>query len=249
MDETVAKLSQKALILYVFCIPHIDIGGKMYSAPHILKGNVVPLLAYFSTRSIRECLKELKANGLILLYGENDKYMYFKGFMKNQKLCPTKEAPSEIPDPPQELLQSYSEVTPTEVKVNISECKAPNTHSSINTVVDVDNETEKRGGLAKVLPPPDNYQAVDILNHWNANQSIKEPLANTEIYFIIRKALKLYSKKDICEAIDNYGKVLKSEYTYLKHKWSLKEFLTLEKGLKRFVPGNFDSRNFKNWGS
>ena len=124
-DEKVANLSLKATVFFVFCIPHLDIEGKIFGNSVILKGLVVPHIKELTPKTIEKCQKELVDVGLILLYGNNQKYMKFLGFDKNQTLRTDRETPSDIPDPiPAELQQNSSE-TPAQVKykLNISKDK------------------------------------------------------------------------------------------------------------------------------
>ena len=127
VDEEVAKLSDKAIILYSWCIPHLDSEGKMLASNEILKGIVVPYLKSFSLSLITRAKKELAESGLVVVYGENGKYMKFNGFEKNQTINKDREAPSEIPNPTQDELQSKSGLTPLEYKyksnINISKDK------------------------------------------------------------------------------------------------------------------------------
>jgi len=122
-DEEVAKLSNFSIILYTWSIPFLDVEGKILADSHILKGIVVPHLKQFTLKRIRKCVEELGKSPLVIVYGNGHKYMKFKGFNKNQKINKEREAPSEIPDPTPDQLQSNSRVTPAEVKlskVNIS---------------------------------------------------------------------------------------------------------------------------------
>ena len=117
-DEVVAKLSDKAIILYTWCIPHLDVRGKILADAHILKGIIVPYLKGFTLPMIEKCVKELGDSGLVIVYGGSHKYMKFNGFSKNQKIDEDREALSEIPDPTQEELTSNSGVTPAKDKIS-----------------------------------------------------------------------------------------------------------------------------------
>jgi len=118
IDEEVAKLSEKTIILYTWCIPHLDVSGKIFANPNILKGVVVPYLKMFSLKVIEKCLDELSKTSLVLIYGDEHKYMQFLGFNQNQTINEHKEAESVIHDPTPEQLQSNSRVTPRKVKLS-----------------------------------------------------------------------------------------------------------------------------------
>jgi hypothetical protein len=113
-DEGVAKLSLEATLLYTWIIPHLDVKGRTYGDPNILKG-IVPYIKQLTIPKIEKCLEEMVSSGLILLYGNGHKYLEFIGFTKNQNLNESREAESVIPAP--ELVQSNSCVTPAKVKI------------------------------------------------------------------------------------------------------------------------------------
>ena len=117
-DEEVAELSLKTALLYTWCIPNLDVEGRILADFNYLKGNIIPYRKDFSVKAIKKCVEELGQSPLVLLYGNSYKYMQFLGFTKNQKIVKDREAPSEISTPTQEELQSKSRATPA--KVNIS---------------------------------------------------------------------------------------------------------------------------------
>jgi len=120
-DEVVALLSKEANILYTWAIPHLDVEGRIHADPPILKGKVVPFLKYMTLSTIQKCIDELGKSGLVLVYGNDYKYMEFKGFRKNQKLNKDREAVSNIPSP---KLWSNSGVSPAklnQIKLNKGE--------------------------------------------------------------------------------------------------------------------------------
>jgi len=120
-DEIVSSLSKNSIILYTWCIPFLDVEGKIFADSHILKGIVVPFIPSFTLKVIKSCVDEIGKSGLVVVYGNSHKYMKFKGFSKNQKINKDREAPSEIPDPTPDLIRSNSGLTPA--KVNISKDK------------------------------------------------------------------------------------------------------------------------------
>lgn len=119
-DLAVAKLSCRAALLYTWCIPHLDVEGLLEASPEVLKGVVVPYREDFTLAVIRQCVEEIsQTDDLIVYYGNTHKYMKFLGFNKNQTINKDREAPSDIPPPTPEELQSNSGLS----KVNISKVK------------------------------------------------------------------------------------------------------------------------------
>ena len=117
-DEEIAKLSLKTALFYTWCIPNLDVEGRILADFNYLKGHIVPYRKDFNINTIKKCVEEIGQSPLVLLYGNSYKYMQFLGFTKNQKIIKDREAPSQIPAPTQEELQSKSRVT--HAKVNIS---------------------------------------------------------------------------------------------------------------------------------
>jgi uncharacterized phage protein (TIGR02220 family) len=122
-DERVAKLSLPASLLYTWSIPHLDVKGRIYGDPVILKGTVVPYVKDLSLDIIESALREIETVGLVQHYGNGQKFLEFVGFSKNQKLRVDREKDSEIPDPEQYGLQSKSGVSPEELQVKLSKDK------------------------------------------------------------------------------------------------------------------------------
>ena len=117
-DEDVALLSLPATHLYTWCIPHLDIKGRIYADPQILKGMIVPYVKELTPVKIEKCIQEMINVGLVNVYGNDKRYMEFSGFIKNQNLREDREAESEIPNPTPAELQRNSSGTPAQVKLS-----------------------------------------------------------------------------------------------------------------------------------
>jgi len=130
-DERIARLSIHSAFLFTWMIPHADREGRMYAVPETIKGNICPLLSYFTLKRIKLCLRELETNNLCLIYGEG-KYLLFNGFNKNQRIDKDREAPSEIP-------------APTELQLNSSETPERNSAVLLKGEVEVEVEVEGEG--------------------------------------------------------------------------------------------------------
>lgn len=135
LDEQVALLSDKAIILYCWSISHLDSEGKMHASNAILKGTIVPYLKRFTHQVIGRIKTELGNSPLVIIYG-NGKYMKFMGFEKNQRIDKDREAPSEIPDPTPEELQSKSRGTPSKVKLSLSKDNSKQPSPALQAALD-----------------------------------------------------------------------------------------------------------------
>jgi len=125
-DEKIAHLSIEASLLYTWCIPHLDVKGRIYGDSDIIKGLIVPYVRELTPQKIDKCIEEISKQELITIYGKEHRYIEFNGFLKNQSIYEDREAKSDIPEPTQELHKSRSRLTPQQVKlskVNISKEK------------------------------------------------------------------------------------------------------------------------------
>lgn len=118
VNKKLPKVSTEAQLLFTWCIPHLDCEGKIFGNPDQIKGIVVPYLEKFTVKKVETYLKELSDVGLIFIYGNGCKYLYFIGFESNQRIDKSRESPSIIPNPTPAELQQNSSETPHEVKLS-----------------------------------------------------------------------------------------------------------------------------------
>jgi len=84
-----------------------------------------------------------------------------------------------------------------------------------------------------------------IFEYWNQKKIIKHKSVN-DYEKPIRKSIKDYGHHNIIQAIDNFHSVIESEATWWNHKYTLKEFLSRDNGLIKFLPENFEMASFAN---
>jgi hypothetical protein len=133
-NKHLPQVSNHARLLFTWMIPHLDSGGKFFGNPTQVKGIVVPYLKEYTENKIEKCLVELEEIGLITIYGDTCKYIYYNGFADNQTINIAKEAKSIIPDPTPEELQSNARITPPEVKLSKEKRSKDETHPSFEEV-------------------------------------------------------------------------------------------------------------------
>jgi len=106
-SEKLGLCSDKARVLYFMLLPHLDVRGRLYANPKIIKGQYTTMLNY-SVSTIQRCLeelhkvrgKEVNGAGLVVLYTVAGKqYLQYTRFEDFQSLKPEREAKSKIPDP------------------------------------------------------------------------------------------------------------------------------------------------------
>jgi len=95
-DPAVAKLSDKAALLYTWLIPFLDRQGKFYALPCEIKGEIMSRRPTFTLSVIEKCLKEIDVE-LGRIYGKNREYIVLKGFLNHNNPHPH-EPKSDIPD-------------------------------------------------------------------------------------------------------------------------------------------------------
>lgn len=117
-DEKIAKLSLEATLLYTWCIPFLDVKGRIYGDMWTLKA-IVPYIDEITPQKIGKIIQEWVKNELVVYYGNGEqKYIEFKGFAKNQTLKEGREAKSVIPDPSehQEEMMVKEKQKPSKIK-------------------------------------------------------------------------------------------------------------------------------------
>jgi len=192
-DEKVASLSIHATLLFTWMIPHTDCEGRMFALPETIKGNVCPMLKYFTLSKIKSCLIEIESAELINIYGEG-KYLQFNGFQKNQNINKDRESPSEIPSP--DLLKSNSRVT-QEQKISIYfKDKVKDKDKDNNTTHDIFSFDEIYNKYPRRIEKHSAYK------HFKATVKTQEDYTN------INKAITNYLK---------YIQDNKTELKFIKH--------------------------------
>jgi len=108
----------KARLLYLLMLPWTDVEGRIEADSALIKGQMVTLLRY-SLELIEECLTDLEAVGLIVLYeADGRRILQFTRFEDFQNLRKDREKASEFSAPPE-----YAGSTPGVRRPNISEVK------------------------------------------------------------------------------------------------------------------------------
>jgi hypothetical protein len=100
-SEQMAAVSINAALLFTWCIPFLDIEGRMYGSPSRFKALVCPLRPELTPATIEQCLGELHGVGLVVWYeAAGGKWLAFPGFLRHNKVRADREAASIIPTPP-----------------------------------------------------------------------------------------------------------------------------------------------------
>lgn len=223
-DERIAKLSLPASHLYTWCIPHLDVAGRIYGDASILKGQIVPYVTELTIDTIPRCIDEMESHGLVQKYGNGIKYLEFCGFSKNQTLRVDREGPSEIPPPIAFGKTSIAGVTPELIPHKIREDK-------------LSKEKIREGNSSTSTP---EYQAVIV--KWNSTK-----LPNViSLSTARREKLKLrwksqHFKENFEKAID---KLSRSSFAMGGKGWkaSLDWFISNDTNYLKALEGKYDDK-------
>jgi hypothetical protein len=171
--------NDKARLLYLLLLPHLDAEGRMEADAGIIKGTVCPYIKTLSQAGIRIYLEQLHTSKLIRLYTVDDeKYLEYARFSDFNRIDKAKEATSHIPTPPE--LQSNSGATPPEVKLNISK----------------DNISK-----GKVVDFPSNLNTPEFLQKWDEWEVFRKESRKKLTPSTKKKQLKLLSEFSIDDAM------------------------------------------------
>ncbi len=107
------------IVVYTWLIPHLDIEGRYYGEPDIIKGEVFSRLKCMTEERIGGALTKLARTPLVIWYkaDNGDRFLFFTEFKDNQKLRPDREAESSFPIPTSEQLQDNSGSSPPKDKL------------------------------------------------------------------------------------------------------------------------------------
>ena len=97
-----ALKTDTARLLYTWILPHLDIEGRFFADPDIIKGSIVPRVKNITPEIIEDCLEDMQENNLLIIYQANgDCFLEYTKFSDHQYLRKDREKPSEIPNPPE----------------------------------------------------------------------------------------------------------------------------------------------------
>ena len=124
-DKRIHNLSNDTSRLsYTWLITYADCEGRTYGDPAVVRSMLFPRREDVSIQQMEEYIKEWSIAGLILWYeAQDDRWIYFPAFESHNKVNKDREAPSKIPAPTPEQLQTIARPNPDQLIVNIIEDK------------------------------------------------------------------------------------------------------------------------------
>ena len=177
LDEKVDSLSNDtARLLFTWLIPHLDVEGRMYGDARLFISIVAPR-RHYSLQKVEKYLTELESHGLILRYNvDGNTYLCEPSFVKHQTgLRKDREAQSQIPPPPPELLRSKdgvkTELLPPKLRLSLSKVKLREVEGATTAF---DTYKEKLRQKYPELSVDDEWESCQIWYRDNKKQ-IKSP--------------------------------------------------------------------------
>lgn len=225
-----ALKSDKARLLWFYMLPYTDVEGRLEADAEDIRDEILrKQRKSFTINRIEECLKDLHNVGLIILYSANGKeYLEYTRFADEQNLRRDKEAVSEIPASNTGQGQDKD-----------------GTGTAIPTLsLSLSKEKLKSNTIVVVFEKWNSFKGKKWKSHKTLSYEIEQAIA---------KQLKHYSVKELCQAIENYAKVLLNSDFKWSYAWTLQQFLTRtsptnrqEQQLWRFLPNNYHDEDYLN---
>lgn len=94
-----------------------------------------------------------------------------------------------------------------------------------------------------------NTVTENLINYYNSKNIIKTQISEkivNEITSLLRTVLKIYTKEQIKESIDNYSEAYKSEF-FFSTPWNLVTFLKQKNAMPSFINGGSKQIQYKEW--
>lgn len=231
--------SDSARLLWTWILPYLDIEGRYYADPDMIKGKVVPRVKTFTPENINDYLSEMDSVGLITLYeSEGEKYLQFRNFKEFQNLRESKEAKSKIPSPKQ--VQDNGGSSPVILPNNIIK----------------DNLIKE-----KLREVPEQPQPVDNSLKGKPALSEKQKEENTEMEFgkqelrnLVNQIQYKYPKLPILKFLQNHNRdhplaIIHTLKSLLDHEIKVPEIPVLMKYLEVTITGEngkYNARDSEN---
>ncbi len=147
--------TDSARMLWTWIIPFLDVEGRYYASPDLIKANIVPRLKTFTEANITQYLQDMADIGLIIIYETgNETYLQYRNFDKFQSIRKDHEG-KPLPAPPPNYnatttqLQENSPPTTGELPLKLSKVKL-----------------SKVSIRARATPLPFDFKISDRVKEW-----------------------------------------------------------------------------------
>lgn len=148
-SEQLGRVSLEAALLFTWCIPFLDVEGRMTGNPSLIKAAACPLRPEIAVLRIPELLRELVRERLVIWYEVAGKQcLAFPGFERHQRgLRKRREAPSKIPSSTDSAACVLAGADPAQVRL-FAGLRPP----EVEGEVEVEPEAEAERATAGVTP-------------------------------------------------------------------------------------------------
>jgi len=178
--------TDSARLLWTWILPYLDIEGRFFADPNLVKGKVVPRLNTFNPENITEYLNDMARVGLIILYEiDGEKYLQFRNFKELQNLRDDREAKSKIPAP---------KVPKKSVTPGVLQESAGNTPTEFNLIKDNIKQSLNKASISNKSLPNDS---ISIITKSPINNSISISDSNAD-----NNSISILLKKEFGEDVD-----------------------------------------------
>ena len=233
-DEKFVTLSpmQQRLFLYLLTCPHGNILGLF-----VLKEGYACDDLGCSRRKFRTDLSKL-CEIRALAYDQKTNILWILNFLEHNPITNPNQVKSAVKTfselPKSYLLEKYRQamkgLCPTLYEGLTEGLGEGLPHTDSDSYTDSDSQ-----GLGEGLPKPDSdiSPLQQIFTLWNSLEIVRHKTFTPDMRKAVKKALKNYDHRQIEQAVNAYGAVLRSGDTFWKYRWGLIEFC--QRGIKKFL--------------
>jgi len=180
-NEQLARVSLEAALLFSWCVPHLDVEGRMTGNVELVKASICPLRPEISVSRIPALLRQLVREGLVTWYELGGRrYLAFPGFSRQQKgLRKEKEAASRIPAPNAKGVQMLDGADPDQLSLVARSRPTPSTDALGPPEVEVEGEVEVQAEVEAAAARPGRDATPDYATACciTVNQGLERLLA------------------------------------------------------------------------
>jgi len=98
--------------------------------------------------------------------------------------------------------------------------------------------------LGEFSAPNQEIPEKGVFDYWNSKPGLIHHRNFQKFKKHISSQLKLYALEELKQAISNYSLVLNDDKFFWTYKWTLHQFLTQKNAIDRFLPGNFNEKDY-----
>lgn len=180
-SKRLARLSPRALSLFLMLVPHYSSFGKMNGDPMFLKSEVVPHIPWFTLPVIRKALKEIDQETNVKWFQSGGRwYLHSLSWDEHQDLRTDRLGIDRLPSHPSAKVPEKSRTGPGEVRPEVEgemqaekevETAGARIAPSGGASAPASHQTEPSNGNGKSTPmPPKEVGLNQCLSHFQSGE-------------------------------------------------------------------------------